>query len=494
MKPLDPRLLSTAKSIRLFIGGVAILAVANMALTTLFAWHLSAFIVAIFLQQKQISEATPHLLWFATAGVTRACTLWLQEWLSAIAATRAKNELRGKLLNAIGRLGPTWLSNYGTSRMQTLATQQLDALDTYFGKFLPQLVFALIITPVYTVVIFNQDAASGWALICTIPLIPLFMILIGWATQRIQDSQLKSLQILTTHFSQALRGLTTLKVFGRAENQVKVIRSTSESYRRRTLKVLRLSFLSGFALELISSLSVALIAVSIGLRLVNGQISLAVGLFILLLAPEVYLPLRLVGANFHASYEGVAASGAVLEVIETIPPDSNDPFPKINYLDGHLTVIHGPSGSGKTTRLNSLRMRLGSREVAWLPQDIRLLEGSVRENIVGPALEVDDSKLAEAVRLAALDDLELDYIVGEGALRVSGGQSQRIGLARAFYAALADDRRILLLDEPISAQDPTRAQQIASSLSALANRGFTVVAVSHHTIAGASKVIEVERA
>jgi len=324
MKPLDPRLLNAAKSVRWFIGGIVLLATANMALTTLFAWHLSAFIVAVFVEHQKPSGANPNLIWFTAAGSARACTLWLQEWLSAISSTRAKNELRGRLLDAVERLGPNWLKNYGTARLHTLATQQLDALDAYFGKFLPQLVFAFIITPVFAVVIFFQDAASGWALVSTLPLIPLFMILIGWATQSIQERQLKSLQVLTSHFGQVLRGLTTLKVFGRAENQVEAIRSSSESYRIRTMKVLRLSFLSGFALELISSLSVALIAVSIGLRLVNGQLSLAVGLFILLLAPEAYLPLRMVGANFHVSSEGVAASSAVLDVIGTMPSGSKE--------------------------------------------------------------------------------------------------------------------------------------------------------------------------
>jgi len=157
-------------------------------------------------------------------------------------------------------------------------------------------------------------------------------------------------------------------------------------------------------------------------------------------------------------------------------------------------VIKGPSGAGKTTRLNWLRNQLDAKEVAWLPQDIRLLEGTVQSNIVGPAPEHDDEALSRAVRLAALDDLTLDHEVGENALRVSGGQAQRIGLARAFYAALAHGRRILLLDEPISAQDSSRSQHIVAALNELASSGITVVAVSHQAIAGAARVIEVENA
>ena len=430
---------------------------------------------------------------FTAAGLSRAASLWLQEWLGAFAATNAKSELRGKLIDAVVKLGPDWVASRGTANLQVLITQQLDALDAYFAKFLPQLVFTAIVTPVFTALIFAVDPISGWSLLATLPLIPLFMVLIGWATQTVQAKQLQAMSQLNSHFVDALRGLTTLKVFGRAQNQVTAISATSNQYRERTMKVLRVSFLSGFALELIASLSVALIAVAIGLRLINGDMPLLTGLFVLLLAPEAYLPLRMVGANFHTSAEGVAASKLVLDIIDegqVLNPAKNEPLDFV-YVPNRVNVLVGPSGVGKTTRLNLLRKQIGIGRVAWLPQQIGLLEGTVLENIVGPVADVNQDCLQQALTLAELDDVALEHRLNQDAGAVSGGQAQRIGLARAFYAALTSEIAILLLDEPISAQDSVRARKIGENLAALSGMGYTVVAVSHQPVFGAHHVVEV---
>jgi ATP-binding cassette subfamily C protein CydD len=276
---------------------------------------------------------------------------------------------------------------------------------------------------------------------------------------------------------------------------VTAIAATSNQYRERTMKVLRISFLSGFALELIASLSVALIAVAIGLRLINGDIPLLTGLFVLLLAPEAYLPLRMVGANFHTSAEGVAASKLVLDIIDeakALNPSVSAPI-DFAYELNKVTVLVGPSGAGKTTRLNQLRKQLGNGQVAWLPQRIGLLEGTVLENIVGPVADVDQECLNQALTLSALDDVALNYQLTQDAGTVSGGQAQRIGLARALYAALTSDISTLLLDEPISAQDSDRARTIGENLAALADKGYTVVAVSHQPVVGAHHIVEVAR-
>ncbi|MFM7030097.1 MAG: ABC transporter transmembrane domain-containing protein [Micrococcales bacterium] len=292
------------------------LAVLSMAFTVGFSYLLSGFIAGVFAGGRNAHTDVLVLVGVLLLGLGRAALIWVQEWLASMAAARAKTQLRGALLAALEKLGPEWLAKRHSSSVALLATTKLDALDAYFAKFLPQLVYTALITPVLTALIWGSDLWSGVAVVCTLPLIPLFMIFIGWATQTAQQRQLASVTALWQHFGEVLRGLTTLRVFGRLPRQPQAILAASEGYRRRTMKVLRLSFLSGFALEVAASLSVALVAVSIGIRLIDGTLSLETGLFVLLLAPEAYLPLRMVGANFHASSEGVAVSGQVLDVID----------------------------------------------------------------------------------------------------------------------------------------------------------------------------------
>jgi ATP-binding cassette subfamily C protein CydD len=292
---------------------VVALATLGTVATIVIAWHISLIVTKVFVEHSDADALISSFLWVASAGAIKALVIWLQELASARSSNAVKVQLRTKLYDSIFKLGSIWLNKNSLAEVNVLATTGLNSLEPYFSKYLPQLVYAALVTPVFVMVIWATDAASGIALIATLPLIPIFMILIGWATQTVQRKQLDSLTKLTQHFLEVLRGLTALRVFGRAKAQVAIIGEVSEQYRVRTMKVLRITFLSGFALELIGSLSVALIAVSIGLRLVNGEISLLTGLFILLLAPEAYLPIRQVGAHFHAATEGVAASQKVLD-------------------------------------------------------------------------------------------------------------------------------------------------------------------------------------
>lgn len=464
------------------------LALLGTSATVTFALNLATFIADVFIEHASPQSASPHLVWATCAGALKATTLWLQEVLSARAATAAKSELRRKFFRALVDRGPAWLAAQDSAKLGVLATSGLDALDAYFSKYLPQLVFTALVTPIFTLIIFIQDPASGWALVATIPLIPLFMVMIGWATRSVQQRQLDALFRLSSHFLQLLRGLTTLRIFGRTEAQTEIMKSVAEDFRKRTMKVLRISFLSGFALELLGSLSVALIAVSIGLRLVNGELSLAVGLFVLLLAPEAYLPLRMVGANFHAASEGVAASKDILDVLD-LPPIQNrtDESLVAKAKAGEVTLLAGASGAGKTTQVRSWLGfdRQGGGDVirlsktAWLPQRISLFAGSVTENVVGVGELVDQARLAEAIKLAALDDVSESIQVGVGGSALSGGQQQRVGLARAFYRALNFDCETLLLDEPVSALDVRRAAVVSASIRQFADRGLRVVIVSH---------------
>ncbi len=242
--------------------------------------------------------------------------LWLREWASARAATRVEAQLRAGLVEAVGRLGPGWLATRNSAQLAVTAGRGLDALDAYFGRYLPQLILTVIATPVIVLVMWSQDWISGLTVLLTLPLIPIFMVLIGLATRAVQQRQWQTLRRLAARFSDTVHGLSTLKVFGRQGRAAASIERVTDDYRRETMRVLRVSFLSGFALEFLASISVAIIAVSIGFRLLDGDLSLGIGLFVLLLAPEAYLPLRQVGVQFHAAAEGVAATDDVFEVLD----------------------------------------------------------------------------------------------------------------------------------------------------------------------------------
>ncbi|MEO0024654.1 MAG: thiol reductant exporter subunit CydD [Actinomycetota bacterium] len=476
-----------AKAARWFIAAVVGLALVNTASTILLSWHLAHFVSELFIDHLSVSAALPHLWWVLPFGALRAVCSWVGEVLATRAALAAKTELRAKLLQKVSALGGRWLTASGLSqtKLGILATVGLDALDVYFAKYLPQLVFTALATPIFTIVIWSQDVLSGVAVLVTLPLIPLFMIFIGFATSSVQKRQLNSMVRLGNHFIELVRGLTTLRVFGRAEAQIERLEASSNSYRVRTMKLLRVSFLSGFALELIASLSVALIAVSIGLRLVDGTISLGVGLFVLLLAPETFLPLRMVGTNFHAASEGVAAAEAVFEVLETstpgVPVGAAETSPQLNSFEpGQVSVITGVSGAGKST-LFARWLDECPEQCAWQPQSATLWAGSVEQNVVGFS-ELDLVALNRALELAAIceSDFHSQTQVGDHGNLLSGGQRQRVALARAIYRALTvDSVTHFLLDEGTSALNPALTDQVLSGLRKLTAEGYAVVAISH---------------
>lgn len=391
------------------------------------------------------------------------------------------------MLRRIGE-NQEWLDRQSSVELNLLLTTGLDALDAYFAKFLPQVVYTALATPIFVIFIFTHDWLSALTILITLPLIPLFMIFIGWATNKVQSKQLSALTALSQHFVDAVRGLTTLRVFSRAKAQIDIMRKNSEAHRTRTMKVLSITFLSGFALELIASLAVALVAVSIGLRLIDGSLSFATGLLVLILAPDAYLPLRMVGANFHASADGVAAIDKTLKLLEQELVDNSPVATRITPKLAHLTVLIGPSGVGKSTALNAIR----NENCAWMPQRSVLFDSTVRGNIVG-ASRVDEVLLAKAVQMAALDDLDLNLSVGSSFNTISGGQQQRIALARVFYRALLTESKLILLDEPTAALDEHRVELVLRSIKALASEGRAVVAVSHQrqVIAAADQLVEV---
>jgi len=542
MRPLDPRLLSYAGAARTFFGVGIVLGIVRTVSTLAFCWLLSQAIVGA-IAGRPLGELQPGIIGIASIGIVRAATIWAMDVASARAAAAVKSQLRRRLVRSIGRLGPGWLSGRNRVDVSTTAGPGLEALDGYFSLFLPQLILTAIAMPIVIVAIFLHDLTSGILVIVALPLIPVFMILIGLATQTLQRRQWQVLTHLSSRFLDVVGGLATLKIFGRQHRQSARIESLTEAYRVETIKVLRLSFLSGFALELIGSLSVALVAVSVGLRLVDGSLSLAVGLFVLLLAPEAFLPLRQVGANYHAAADGLAAAEDVFDILDAAAEVDQEAEPagtpattlipgEIRFSEvsvryegraavdrfsavihpGRLTVLAGPSGSGKSSLLAALlgfvpfdgTIEIGGASTAagrrlrtaWAGQGAALLEGTITSNVALGVPQPDVALVRRALNLAALDQLDPETPVTATGTGLSGGQAERVVAARAIYRGLARWCPVLVFDEPSAALDSRAETELLRGLRSLADEGFTVLIVSHRpaVIAAADEHIDLRLA
>ena len=332
--------------------------------------------------------------------VGRAALAWASEVTAHRSSAEVKSELRTALAERAAELGPDGLAVGGTGHLTVLATTGIDALDGYFARYLPQLVLAVIVPLTVLVAIASQDWLSAVIIGVTVPLIPVFMVLIGLATRATTRRQPGALQTLASRFLDIVAGLTTLKVFGRAKAQVRTIRNVADAYRTTTMRTLRVAFLSSLVLELVASVAVALVAVSVGLRLLHGHIGLQTALFLLVLAPEAYLPLRRVGSSFHASAPGLSAADEVLTLLErpadphgvatfvpnpahhdvtvtdltvTYPGRSQPALSDVSLTvrRGEILALTGPSGCGRSTLLSVLLgfLRPASGTVAWATID-----------------------------------------------------------------------------------------------------------------------------
>jgi ATP-binding cassette subfamily C protein CydD len=377
--PIDPRLLRYASASRWFLLAGGVVGFLQTVSIIAEAWFATALIVGV-IDGRSVEQLAPHLGAFAGVVAARALLVWLLDLLAARGAARVKSQLRVRVVAALGELGPAWLAGRNSARVTTVVAQGLDALDGYFARYLPQLILTAVATPVIVLVLLMHDLSTGIVVIVTLPLIPLFMVLIGWATQAVQRRQWSALTRLASGFLDVVDGLSTLTIFGRQHRQVQRIDRVTEEYRSRTMAVLRVTFVSGFVLELAGSLSVALVAVSVGLRLVSGDLALTVGLFVLLLTPEAYLPLRQVGAQFHAAADGVAAADEVFEILDAAAAvrvaASAVPGPvggvahtdsaAVSMTSGHALPEPGPSARGLSTRglsVRGLTVRYGDRTV-----------------------------------------------------------------------------------------------------------------------------------
>ncbi|HEX2289738.1 MAG TPA: thiol reductant ABC exporter subunit CydD, partial [Pseudonocardiaceae bacterium] len=346
MKPIDPRLLRYARATRVFLVAVIALGAIGAGLVIAQAMLIAEVVVGAFQHRMAVSELGTPLLLLVAAAVGRALVGWFTELAAHRASAAVKSELRGRLLERATALGPGWLSGQRTGSLVALATRGVDALDDYFSRYLPQLGLAVVVPVAVLARIVTEDWVSAAIIVGTLPLIPVFMVLIGWATQSRMDRQWRLLSRLSGHFLDVVAGLPTLKVFGRAKAQAESIRRITGEYRRATMRTLRIAFISSFALELLATISVALVAVTIGMRLVHGEMDLYIGLVILILAPEAYLPLRQVGAQYHAAAEGLAAAEEIFSVLETPVPDSVTAAVPAGGLSFEGVTVRYPGRSG----------------------------------------------------------------------------------------------------------------------------------------------------
>ncbi|MFJ8667879.1 thiol reductant ABC exporter subunit CydD [Streptomyces sp. NPDC093600] len=542
MKPIDPRLLRYARATRLFLAAVVVLGLVGAALVVAQAMLIAEVVVGAFQKGLSVSVLTTPLLLLAGVAGGRALVSWLTELAAHRAGAAVKSELRGRLLQQAAALGPGWLSGQKAGSLVALATRGVDALDDYFSRYLPQLGLAVVVPVAVLARIVTEDWVSAAVIVVTLPLIPLFMILIGWYTQARMDRQWKLLSRLSGHFLDVVAGLPTLKVFGRAKAQAESIRAITTEYRRATMRTLRIAFLSSFALELLSTLSVALVAVGIGMRLVHGDLDLYTGLVILILAPEAYLPIRQVGAQYHAAAEGLAAAEEIFDVLETpvrqggavsAPPSSprlelenvtvrhaGRAEPSLDAASlvvepGETVALVGPSGVGKSTLLDVVlgfavpeeggTVRVGGRalgsldlaewrsRIAWVPQRPYLFAGTIADNVRLARPDASDAAVRQALRDAGADGFVaglpdgVETVLGEDGGGLSAGQRQRLALARAFLA----DRPVLLLDEPTAALDGETEAAVVDAVRRLAV-GRTVLLVVHRPalLAVADRVVE----
>ena len=530
---MDPRLLRQAGAARGYLAVTIGLGLAGTGLILLQAGLLSrALADAARGTGIEALSGTLILLGVVLAGRAAAAAGGEAAALRAAAAVKAR--LRGRLSAHALRLGPAWLGGQKAGEITTLATRGLDGLDDYFARYLPQLVLGVAVPLAVLVRIAFADWISAAIIAVTLPLIPLFAVLIGWHTRAQTRRQWRLLALLGGHFLDVVSGLATLKLFGRARAQAEVIEEVTNAHRKATMTTLRVAFLSALALELTASLATALVAVEIGLRLLAGHIGYQTALLVLLLTPEAYLPLRNVGGQFHASTEGVTAARRAFEILDTplparaVTPDAVSADVDLSREDialhtvtlshpgrgqpaldevsltirpGELIVLTGPSGAGKSSLL-SLLLRFATptsgvitagavdltqipadrwrSQIAWVPQHPHLFTATVAENIALGQPSARREDIVAAARMAGADDFirrlpdGYDTVLAEGARSLSAGQRQKLALARAFLRPAP----VLLLDEPTAHLDPVSADRIMAVIDGLmADR--TVILVTH---------------
>ncbi|MFM6848804.1 MAG: thiol reductant ABC exporter subunit CydD [Terrabacter sp.] len=535
MKPFDPRLLRTVPAARRPVGVLAATGVLTGVATIATAFALSAVVVAVV----ERGDLTGPIVWLLALFVARAVLAATTEWVAAWVGVSVSSALRAGLLRAWGARDADSRPDPGAA--VSLATSGSAAVEPYAARYLPTLVHAAVVPALAVCTLVVVDWPSALVVALTLPLLPLFAALIGRATEESTQRRWVALAALSGHFLDVVRGLPTLVTYGRARRQVETVRAVSDRHRQATMETLKIAFLSSAALELLATISVAIVAVTVGLRLSHGSMALGAGLVAILLAPEAYWPVRRVGAEYHSAADGAVALDAILAELDhpqPSPPASGSPSDAAFGAGGEvpgaptgevrlerviyayagstvpvlrdlsvvagpgLTVVTGPSGAGKSTLLDlvaGLRVPVSGTVTApsahYVTQRPFLATGSVRETLtIGhPAA---DEQLWESLRTVGLDGVVaslpggLSAGLGDDGFGLSAGQRQRLALARAWLAP----ETVLLLDEPTAHLDPDGAAQVARVVADLAERRV-VIAVTHRDelLAYADQHVEVRR-
>ncbi|HOA26901.1 MAG TPA: thiol reductant ABC exporter subunit CydD [Arachnia sp.] len=544
--PIHPRLLRRARATRAFLVATVAVGLLTAGLLIAQARLLADWITRAF-AERAFPEGWPTALALLLAVFAgRGLLAWASSVLAHRSAAEVKSELRRDVLRA--RLA-TPVGGASSATLVRVVTQGLDALDGYFAKYLPQLGLAVTVPFLVGGAILIADWQSALIIAFTLPLIPVFMALIGWTTQRATAHSFAVADRLANHFADLIAGLPTLQAFARARAQRKGVEVGEEQYREATMRTLWVSFLSSFALELLATLSVAVVAVTVGFRLVYGHVDFPTALFVLILAPEAFLPVRQVGVHFHDSADGVAAADAAFEIIDAAPTllepaareaphlprkaphpvDGPVPAPLLTLdgvsytypgadspaveglslavAPGEVVALSGASGGGKSTALALAMGFLSPSEgrvivdgvdlaeldpaawradVAWVAQEPGLINGTVGDNVaLGGA-----SGIAEALRDAGAD-FGPDKPVGDDGEGLSAGERRRVALARALVRIRVGGARLLILDEPTAGLDAATEAHVVDSVRAT---GAGALIVSHRpaVLAAADRVVTVE--
>ena len=513
----------------------AVATIAQMAL-------LSEIVAGVFLRGEDLAGVSSLVVWLLVATIARAGLLWVREVTAQQGAVRVKTELRERLFTHVLRLGPAYAKGERSGELTTTLTEGVERLEPYFARYLPQMALSVFVPLLIVAYIFPRDPSSGVLLLVTAPVIPLMMILVGGYAEEHMQRQWVSLSRMGAHFLDALQGLPTLKIFGQAKEEWERVAASSEEFRERTLKVLKFAFLSGLVLEFMTAAAIALVAVVLGVRLINGAISFEAAFLVLLLTPEFYKPLRELGVHRHAGMEGKAAAGRIFEILDTpVPTGGSEVAPpelrggltvdlssvgfaypgserpalsgvNLTLQAGMRTAIVGRSGSGKSTLVNlllrfleqesgiitanglpirELPVEVWREHVALVPQRPYLFYGTVLENIRLARPAASREEIERAAELAGADGFVrrmtggYDTQIGERGTRLSGGEAQRIAIARAFLK----DAPLLVMDESTSSLDPESEELVGDAIERLArNRTTLIVAHRLNTVRSADRI------
>ena len=530
MRALDPRLTRRSKPARALLALDTTLGIAT-ALAVLLQGTLLALIVARAFGGTQLRSLGLAFSLLVLAFVARAVCAWGMEVAGRRAAWSVLSELRLALVEKRLRRVPVAVDGTDGAEMATVAVQGVEALEGYFARYLPQAVLAVVVPTLVITWVAIVDLEAALIMLFTLPLVPLFMWLIGRYTEERTRERWEALRHLATHFLDVVRGLPTLRAFGRAEDEQATLAAVSDSYRHTTMQTLRVSFLSGSVLELAATLGVALVAVATGLRLVDGTLALQAGLTVLVLAPELYLPFRRLGAEYHASADGLAVAERMLGLLDApaavgeggrllapSPARAAVRFEHVSfsYPARDATVLHaldlelspgetlalvGPSGAGKSTVAALLlgllepvegRITVGGIPLAacqpeawraltsWVPQHPTVFRATVEENIQLGDPSASHPRVLEAARLAGADEfvraLPDGYrtAIGDGGRSLSPGERRRIGLARAFLK----NAPLVILDEPTADLDPVSVALVSDAVRRI-QAGRTILLIAH---------------